>query len=273
MLNTTVLDSQRLHSDIKDKGLSTLFLRSIMNAFKMIPKDKEPTSPSLELTPLLKNRIMKLRSSNKTIHSTSGPRGPRMNARRSTSTQMLEMRAPKKKMRNITDILSAVRALRGSTLLHFEQSIRGAMTIGKNSLKNEPIRMRFPFAMESQGSLKMNLLAALPNRRRHRKFLHKNMPISHANDMLKGLERLVAKPPNTLAVRIKNASRRNIKVLPKKLNVFKKKSNRANTTQFGAAGKKLTDTRSPAVNKVSLPIRKGGTRSRKRVMQQVTFKN
>ena len=143
VLNTAVRDSQRLHSDIRDKGLSTLFLRSIMNASKMIPKGKEATSPSLELTPLLKNRIMKLRSSNKTMHSTSGPRGTRMNARRSTSTQMLEMRAPKKKMRNITNVLSAVRALRGSTLLHFKQAIRGAMTIGKKSFKNEPIRMRF----------------------------------------------------------------------------------------------------------------------------------
>ena len=192
MLNTAVHDGQRLRSGMRNNGLNTLFFSSIMNAFKMAPKGKEPTSPSLKLMPLLENRIRKVSSSNKTVRSTSGPRSrcPRLNAGRSFSTQMLQMRAFKKKMRNVRNVLSAVRALRGSTLLHFEQAIRGAMTISKKSLKNEPIRMRLPFAMESQGGFEMNMLAAPPHRRRSRKLLHKNMPISHANDMLKGLERL-----------------------------------------------------------------------------------
>ena len=83
----------------------------------------------------------------------------------------------------------------------------------------------------------------------------------------------MTKPPNTFALIIKNTSRRNVKVPPQKLKVLREKSNRAKTTQLRAVSKELADTRSSALNEISFPIRKGSTRGRKGIVQQVTLKD
>ena len=54
-------------------------------------------------------KFVKLRGGDKTVHSTRRPRGPILNTGRSINTKMNKMRTGKKKMRNITNITSAVR--------------------------------------------------------------------------------------------------------------------------------------------------------------------
>ena len=133
VLNTAVNNDKGAHRDFRNQRLRTLSFGSIMNAFKMVPKGKEPTSPSLEVTPLFKNGLMKLLGGNKAVRGTRRPRGPRVNAKRGVSTQVLKMRTSKKKMRDVTDVTPAIQALRRITLLHLEKTISGAMTIGQET--------------------------------------------------------------------------------------------------------------------------------------------
>ena len=237
-----------------------------MNAFKMIPKGKKPASPRLQLAPLNESRPVKLRGGDKTVHSTRRPRGPILNTGRSINTKMSKMRTGKKKMRNVTNITPAVRTFRRGALLHLKQTIGGTVTISKKAFKNEPIGMRIPLAVKSKGGFKVHMLTTLPHRGRNSELSHKKATKGHANNMLQRLERLLTKPPNTLALVIKNTRRRDIEMPPQKLKVFKEKSNRAKAAQLRAVSKELADTRSTALNEISFPIRKGSTSGRKRVV-------
>ena len=156
-------DSQGLHSGIRNQGISTLLLGSIMNAFKMVPKGKEPASPRLQLAPLFESRTVKLRGGDKTMHGTRRPRSPELDTGRSINTKMSKTRTTKKKMRNVTNITPAVRALRRGALLHLKQTIAGTVTIGKKAFKNEPTGMRVPFSMKSQRGFKVHMLTPLPH--------------------------------------------------------------------------------------------------------------
>ena len=91
-----------------------------MNAFKMVPQGEEPTSPRLQLAPLSKDRLIKLSGGDKTMHSTRGPRSPRLKTGRSIGAKMRKMRTRKKKMRDVTNITFAVGALRRGALLHLK---------------------------------------------------------------------------------------------------------------------------------------------------------
>ena len=133
--------------------------------------------------------------------------------------------------------------------------------------------MRIPFTMQSQSGFKMHMLTSLPNRRRKSELTHKKTAKSHANNVLERPERLLTKPPNTRALVIKDTGRRNIKSPSQKLEVFEEKSNRAKATQFRAMSEELTHTRIAALHKISFPIRKGSTSSRKGVVQQMTLED
>ena len=77
------------------------------------------------------------------------------------------------------------------------------MTIGKKAFKNEPIGMRIPLAVKSKSGFKVHMLTTLPHRGRNSELSHKKATKGHANNMLQRLERLLTKPPNTLALVIK----------------------------------------------------------------------
>ena len=52
--------------------------------------------------------------------------------------------------------------------------------------------MSLPLTMKREGSIKMNVLTAFPDRRGGRESLHESLTKSHADNMLKRLDRLIS---------------------------------------------------------------------------------
>ena len=175
------------------------------------------------------------------------------------------------KMRGVGTFMRAVGTLKRISLLHEEQSIRSAVSIGKKSFKNKWIRMLSPSLVQSGGKSRRSMRSASPRGGRTLQTHKKCSAKGFTDIMLEGLNIHVDRVPHNRVLGIAKEARRLIKVPANHMKVIKKVFNGTFTRFGGVEVKMLKKDGRAHILEVSVPIRKRGVGGSKRVIQRVSL--